>query len=236
MTSSLRDLKVYTTYPHECSYLEHKEATTLFVDPRTEVDHDLYSDLSALGFRRSGSHLYRPHCQRCNACIPARIRVTDFKPRRNQRRTWQRNQDLVVEQIGDIAGDDHFDLYCRYIAGRHQDGDMFPPLREQYLSFLSDEWGVTEYYEMRAQGELVGVAVTDRIKDGLSAIYTFFDPDLPQRSLGVFSILWQQQKAAAEGLPYLYLGYWIRDCQKMSYKTQYRPLELLINGRWVDLL
>ena len=113
---------------------------------------------------------------------------------------------------------------------------MFPPLRDQYLSFLSDEWGVTEYYQMRAKGQLVAVAVTDRINDGLSAIYTFFDPDLPQRSLGVFSILWQRQKALEAGLPYLYLGYWIRDCQKMSYKTQYRPLELLINGRWVDLL
>jgi arginyl-tRNA--protein-N-Asp/Glu arginylyltransferase len=236
VTSSLRDLKVYTTYPHECSYLEDKEATTLFVDPRTEVDDKLYSDLSALGFRRSGSHLYRPHCQRCNACIPARIRVADFKPRRNQRRTWQRNQDLRVEQVSAIDGDDHFDLYCRYIAERHQDGDMFPPLRDQYLSFLSDEWGVTEYYQMLDQDRLVGVAVVDRINDGLSAIYTFFDPDLPQRSLGVYSILWQQQKALAEGVPYLYLGYWIRDCQKMSYKTQYRPLELLINGRWVDLL
>ena len=236
MTSSLRDLKVYTTYPHSCSYLAEQEATTLFVDPRTPVDGRLYSQLSELGFRRSGSHLYRPHCSKCNACIPARVPVHQFKPRRSQRRTWNRNRDLQVSQLQSIATDEYFDLYRRYIEARHRDGDMYPPVREQYESFLSDEWGVTEYYRMELPGQLAGVAVVDRLEDGLSAIYTFFDPQLERRSLGNYMVLWQLRKAAQEDLDYLYLGYWIKQCQKMSYKVQFRPLELYINGRWVDLL
>ena len=236
MTSSLRDLKVYTTYPHSCSYLEDQEATTLFVDPRTPVDARLYSQLSVLGFRRSGSHLYRPHCAKCNACIPARVPVTKFKPSRSQRRAWNRNQDISVTKLDHIATDEYFELYQRYIEARHHDGDMFPPLRDQYESFLSNEWGVTEYYRMELGGNVAGIAVVDRLQDGLSAIYTFFEPSLEQRSLGTYAVLWQLQKAEQENLDYLYLGYWIKQCQKMSYKIKFRPLELYINGRWVDLL
>jgi arginyl-tRNA--protein-N-Asp/Glu arginylyltransferase len=236
VTSSLRDLKVYTTYPHSCSYLEEQEATTMFVDPRTAVDSRLYSQLSVLGFRRSGSHLYRPHCSKCNACIPARVPVRQFQPRRSQRRTWNRNQDIEVSQLGSIATDEYFDLYHRYIETRHRDGDMYPPLRDQYESFLSNEWGVTEYYRLELQGKLAGVSVVDRLEDGLSAIYTFFEPELDKRSLGTYTVLWQLQKAEQDGLDYLYLGYWIKQCQKMAYKIKFRPLELFINGRWVDLL
>lgn len=236
MTSSLRDLKVYTTYPHSCSYLEDQEATTMFVDPRTPVDSRLYSQLSAMGFRRSGSHLYRPHCSTCNACIPARVPVHQFRPRRTQRRTWNRNQDIEVSQLEGIATDQYFDLYRRYIEARHRDGDMYPPLRDQYESFLSNEWGVTEYFRLDLAGNLAGIAVVDRLEDGLSAIYTFYEPELDRRSLGTFTVLWQLQKAEQDGLEYLYLGYWIKQCQKMAYKIQFRPLELFINGRWVDLL
>jgi arginyl-tRNA--protein-N-Asp/Glu arginylyltransferase len=236
VTSSLRDLKVYTTYPHSCSYLQEQEATTLFVDPRSPVDSRLYSQLSVLGFRRSGSHLYRPHCNNCNACIPARVPVQQFRPRRSQRRAWNRNQDIQVRQLDSISTDEYFALYRRYIEERHRDGDMFPPMRDQYESFLSDEWGVTEYYRLELRGQLAGVAVVDRLDDGLSAIYTFFDPTLEQRSLGTYAVLWQIRKAVEDGLDYLYLGYWIKQCQKMSYKIQFRPLELYVNGRWVDLL
>ena len=146
MTSSLRDLKVYTTYPHSCSYLQDQEATTLFVDPRQEVDQALYSNLSVLGFRRSGNHLYRPHCGSCDACIPARIPVRDFSPNRTQRRALRRNDDLEVELTGDIRDQSAFDLYRRYIEARHADGDMYPPDREQYESFLSNAWDCTRYF------------------------------------------------------------------------------------------
>lgn len=236
MTSSLRDLKVYTTYPHSCSYLPEQEATTLFVDPRTPMSSNLYSQLSLLGFRRSGSHLYRPNCGTCSACIPARVPVSSFSPRRSQRRTLKRNRDVFVRELDDIGSDEAFGLYQRYIEARHNDGDMYPPSRDQYQSFLSDEWGVTRFYGLHIDEQLVGVAVADLLDDGLSAIYTFYEPDLGDRGLGTFAVLWQIEKTRELGLDYVYLGYWIKQCQKMAYKIQFRPLELYINGNWVELL
>ena len=236
MTSSVRDLKVYTTYPHTCSYLEDQEATTLFVDPRQRMDKKLYSNLSLLGFRRSGNHIYRPHCTHCEACIPARIPVAGFTPRRSQRRTWNRNLDLRIHQSLDICDEAAFELYRRYIESRHADGDMYPPDREQYESFLNNAWDCTRYYRFVHRGALVGVAVVDELMDGLSAIYTFFDPAEEKRSLGVYAILWQIEQTRKLGLDYLYLGYWIRGCQKMAYKSEYRPLELYLNNRWAALL
>jgi arginyl-tRNA--protein-N-Asp/Glu arginylyltransferase len=232
VTSSMRDLKVYTTYPHNCSYLEDQEATTLFVDPRQPVDKLLYSNLSVLGFRRSGSHIYRPHCSHCEACIPARIPVAQFDARRGQTRTWKRNQDLRVRRSDHLRDDDAFQLYCRYIELRHYDGDMYPPDREQYESFLNDAWDCTHYYRFYDGPKLVALAVVDELQDGLSAIYTFFDPDSDKRSLGTFAILWQIERARALGLEYLYLGYWIRGCKKMSYKSEFRPLELYVKNHW----
>jgi arginine-tRNA-protein transferase len=232
----MRDLKVYTTYPHSCSYLEDQEATTLFVDPRQPVDQKLYSNLSQLGFRRSGSHIYRPHCTHCDACIAARIPVDLFEAKRGQRRTWNRNQDLTVHATDDMRDDAAFELYQNYIESRHSDGDMYPPEREQYESFLSNAWDCTRYYRFYDGGSLIALAVVDELVDGLSAIYTFFDPALDRRSLGGFAILWQIEKAREMGLDYLYLGYWVRNCQKMAYKSDYRPLELYVNNRWTTLL
>ncbi len=236
MTSSLRNLKVYTTYPHSCSYLAEQEATTLFVDPRTSMDSELYSQLSGMGFRRSGSHLYRPNCSSCKACIPARVEVHKFQPRRSQKRAWKQNTDILVEEVDRIDDDHYYQLYHRYIEARHPDGDMYPPTREQYQSFLSAEWGVTHFYRLLLDGQLIGVAVADQLTDGLSAIYTFFEPEMQSRSLGTFSVLWQIEAARTLGLDFLYLGYWIKECQKMAYKVQFRPLELYINGQWVELL
>jgi len=236
VTSSLRDLKVYTTYPHSCSYLQDQEATTLFVDPRQPVDQKLYSRLSVLGFRRSGNHIYRPHCARCNACIPSRIPTQGFAPRRGQKRIWRRNQDLQVIRTEAINDDEAFDLYYRYITQRHSDGDMYPPDREQYEAFLNSVWDCTLYFRFYDKGRLVAIAVTDRLEDGFSAIYTFFDPGADRRSLGVFAILWQIEQAKILGLDYLYLGYWIKDCQKMAYKSEYRPLQVYTNSHWADLI
>jgi len=233
VTSSLRDLKVYTTYPHSCSYLEDQEATTLFIDPRQEVDQHLYSSLSNLGFRRSGNHVYRPHCSQCNACIPARIPVQQFQPSRSQRRTLKRNRDLNVERTLDIRDDQAYRLYQRYIEQRHADGDMYPPDREQYESFLNNAWDCTRYYRFYEHQQLLAIAVVDVMTDGLSAIYTFFDPAAAKRGLGSFAILWQVEQAREMGLHYLYLGYWISGCRKMAYKADYQPLELYRNSRWL---
>ena len=231
----LSNLKVFATHPHECSYIAAEQATTLFVDPAAKVDVHLYSQLSELGFRRSGPHLYRPHCASCNACIPARIPVGRFQTNRQQKRIWQRNQDLRVEDRTSLHGDEFYDLYARYIEGRHRDGDMYPPTRQQFESFLTREWNITHYYCFYADTKLVAVAVVDTIESGLSAIYTFFDPDEAARSLGVYAVLWQIDMARRLSLSNVYLGYWIKQCRKMAYKINYRPVELLINGRWVSL-
>ncbi len=233
--TDLSTLKLFATQPHPCSYLDDQEATTLFVDPDARVDSSLYTQLSQLGFRRSGNHLYRPQCARCQACISCRIPVQLFKPNRSQRRCWLRNQDLQLRTVDAINTREHYELYATYINHRHQDGDMFPPSVSQYEAFLTREWGVTQYLEIRQAQRLLGVAVCDQLGDGLSAVYTFYHPDEERRSLGVYAILAQVQLALSQDLPYLYLGYWIKECDKMRYKIQYRPLELLINRRWMRL-
>lgn len=233
--SDLSNLKLFATAPHPCSYLEGEEATTVFIDPKAAIDTPLYTELSQMGFRRSGEHLYRPHCANCQACVSCRIPVALFRPSRSQRRCLSRNQDLDIGLVDSIATDEHYQLYEDYIQRRHRDGDMYPPSRAQYESFLSRAWGLTRYLEYRHQDRLVGLAVCDLLEDGLSAIYTFFDPSEHSRSLGAFAILSQIEKARQLNLPYVYMGYWIRQCQKMSYKTHYRPLELLVNKRWLRL-
>ncbi|MFE8071627.1 arginyltransferase [Marinobacteraceae bacterium S3BR75-40.1] len=234
--SSLKTLIFFATPEHECSYLPDKKATTMFVDPRARIDKQLYSQLTALGFRRSGSHYYRPHCESCNACIPVRIPVRRFHPNRSQRRVLKTNQDLTLTQVPVHFRSDYYRLYERYIEQRHADGDMYPPTREQFTSFLVE--GVIDgfFLEMRLEGQLVGLAVVDVLEDGLSAIYTMFDPDLDQRGLGTLAILWQIEEAQRRGLSHLYLGYFIRECRKMNYKTKFRPLQQLHHGRWIDLI
>lgn len=233
--SDLSTLKLFATQPHPCSYLDNQEATTLFVDPEAKIDIQLYTQLSQLGFRRSGAHLYRPQCLRCQACVSCRIPVNLFKPNRNQKRCWQRNQDISLHLVPSIKTAEHYLLYAKYIEERHPDGDMYPPSEDQYNAFLTSEWNLTQYIEFRAQGRLIGVSVCDQLGDGLSAVYTFYDPAEEQRSPGKFAILAQIEKAKYLGLDYLYLGYWIKECEKMSYKIQYRPLDLLVNRRWMRL-
>jgi len=233
--TELARLKFYATQPHPCSYLPAEQATTLFLDPSQPMDAQVYAQLSDMGFRRSGDHLYRPHCQQCRACVPARIPVADFLPDRQQKRILKRNAHLEVRSLAADFEEEHYALYARYIEGRHADGDMYPPSREQYLSFLVRDLPFTRFYEFREDGRLLAVAVTDVLPNGLSAVYTFYDPDEEKRSLGRYAILWQIGETARLGLDAVYLGYWIKDCRKMSYKTQYRPLELLVNSRWVKL-
>lgn len=232
--TTLANLRLFATHPHECSYLEDQVATTLFVDPDAKVTKPVYSQLSEVGFRRSGQHLYRPDCSFCNACVPARIPVHAFTPNRNQKRCQKINKDLELKLVDDIGSDEHYQLYERYINLRHIDGDMYPPSRQQYQSFLTSEWGVTRYLEMRADGKLLAVAVIDLLDQGISAVYTFFEPEESSRSLGTFAVLAEIELAKQQGLAHVYLGYWIKNCRKMSYKTNFRPLEVFRYGHWHD--
>lgn len=233
--TELARLKFYATQPHSCSYLPEEQATTLFLDPSQPMDASVYADLSEMGFRRSGDHLYRPHCQHCNACVPARIPANSFIPTRAQRRILKRNADLDIIGCVPRFTDEYFELYRRYIEQRHADGDMYPPSREQFSTFLVRDLPFCRFFEFRLRGQLVAVAVTDLLPNGLSAVYTFYEPDEERRSLGRFAILWQVAEATRLTLDAVYLGYWIKNCKKMNYKTQYRPIELLINQRWVTL-
>lgn len=235
MQEELGNKQFFVTPGHACSYLPRRQAHTLFLDPRDTITPATYQALTEQGFRRSGGHLYRPHCRSCQACIPTRVPVAEFAPRRHQRRALKRNADLTVHVHRGTFSRRFYDLYARYITGRHADGDMFPPSADQFRSFLLSQWSDTLFLCSYLGDALVAVAVTDRQPRGLSAIYTFFDPDLPDRSLGVWSVLQQIELARRLELPYLYLGYWIRDSEKMRYKTDYRPVELFVNGRWVKL-
>jgi leucyl-tRNA---protein transferase len=228
-------LAFYTTAPHACGYLAGHEAMSLLADPYTQLSKAVYSQLVDYGFRRSGEHAYRPHCRNCNECVPVRVPVAQFQPRRSQRRTWQHNQDLrVIPRIASYD-EEHFELYRRYIDQRHPGGGMDCPDRERYLEFLLSSWCDTLFYEFRLNDRLLAVAVVDYLLQGLSAVYTFFDPGEPGRGLGTYAVLWQIRETERLGLPWLYLGYWIKDCVKMSYKSEYRPMEVYRDGRWQRL-
>lgn len=226
-------VKFFSTTAHACSYLDGEQAITLFADPKSRMDQRLYSDLSDLGFRRSGNYVYRPHCSHCNACVAVRVPVDRFEPSRAQQRVWKRNADLAVTELAPQFREDHYRLYERYISERHSDGDMYPPSVEQFNSFLTSDWSETRFYEFRETKKLLAVAVCDLLEDGLSAVYTYYDPDAGKRSLGTYAILWQIEEARRLGVSSVYLGYWIKNCQKMSYKIAFRPIELLIDNEWL---
>jgi len=232
MTNSLH---LYSSQAHDCAYLPDRQAATLFIDPAASLDTEIYSYLLTQGFRRSGSHIYRPHCDSCQACIPLRLPVAKFKPNRSQRRIWARNTShLVIKAKPAKFQKEHFELYCNYIQSRHPDGGMANPSPESYLDFLTNSWCKTQFFELHVAERLTAIAVTDILPNGLSAVYTFFDPELAYLSPGVLALLWQIQEAQQRGLSWLYLGYWVPNCTKMSYKSNYRPLQIHTQGQWQE--
>ncbi len=239
--SSLKELPLfrlqfYLTAPYACSYLPARMARSQVAAPGSLIDTTVYSELVRLGFRRSGQHVYRPRCDDCAACTPVRLPVAQFEPNRAQRRCQQRNQDLRLRLRPLVFEESHFQLYRRYQQARHAGGGMDQDDREQYRNFLLQSRVDSGLLEFSLHGEVVMVALVDRLLDGLSAVYTFFAPELPRRSLGVYGVLSQIRLARDMDLPYLYLGYWIADCRKMAYKQAYRPLEARVDGHWQPML
>ena len=232
--SLLNDLQYYITPPHSCSYLEKKSARMVFLDPAHRIDVVSLSELSRVGFRRSGDFVYRPECHLCRQCLSCRIPVNDFEMNSTQRKAWKRNQDLTLKitRAQDASEEIHYALYERYINERHADGDMFPANLDQFEKFLMQSCTDSFFLEFCQEDKLICVSSCDPLDDGISAVYTFFDPDESRRSLGVFAVLKQIEHARALGLPYVYLGYWVPHSHKMNYKSQYVPLELLIDGQW----
>ena len=222
----------FTSPPHECGYLPARNAVTMFADPRLNLNAEAYTWLSAHGFRRSGAHVYRPHCGICTACIAVRVAVEEFRPRRIHRRTLAANADITIERGPARFDPEHFQLYETYLKARHPDSQMDSTNPSAYMSFLTCQWCETDFYEFRRKDELLAVAVVDRLGDGLSSVYTFFSPEHEHRSLGRFAILKQIEWARSASLPWVYLGYWIKGCRKMSYKDEYEPLEYYRGGTW----
>lgn len=229
-------LQFYLTSPYTCTYLAARMARSQVVVPADAVDTVMYSELVRRGFRRSGEHVYRPRCDSCKACIPVRVAVADFRAGRTQRRCERRNADVQIT-FRPLAFDEaHYQLYRRYQAGRHAEGCMDQDDREQYRAFVLHSSVNSFLLEYRLDDVVIMVSLVDRLVDGLSAVYTFFDPERRERSLGVLGVLTLIRLATETGLPYVYLGYWIRDCRKMVYKSQYQPLQAWVEGSWCDWL
>jgi arginine-tRNA-protein transferase len=229
------NLQFYATAPYPCSYLPGRLARSQVATPSYLIDTTTYSHLVASGFRRSGAFTYRPYCDQCRACTPVRVIVDEFKPSRTQRRTLKANTGLTTRVTELKFSHEHYALYRRYQSIRHPGGGMDHDSREQYSHFLLQSNVSTRLVEFREQGFLRMVAIMDDLADGLSSVYTFFDPERSRQSLGTYSVLWQIAEARRRGLPFVYLGYWIEESRKMSYKTEFRPIEGLVRGNWARL-
>jgi len=212
---------------HPCDYLPGEETRSLVVIDEEALSPRAYEFLLAQGFRRSGTHAYRPWCSRCRQCVAARIPVANFQPNRAQRRILKANADLEARwRVADALDDEQWALYHRYLQGRHGESDMARADRDESNDFLFSFWADTRLLELRLAGRLVAVAVTDVQPRSLSAFYTFFDPELARRSLGTYALMRQVQEAHRQGRSWLYLGYWIAPCRKMSYKGNFLSLEV----------
>ncbi|MEW6132917.1 MAG: arginyltransferase [Pseudomonadota bacterium] len=228
-------IQFYLTAPYPCSYLQEREARSQVAAPAHLIDQRAYSRLIREGFRRSGHYTYRPHCHGCRQCVPVRVEVARFLPSRSQKRNFRSNQALTARILPLEFHDEHYALYRRYQRMRHAGGGMDRDDSGQYSQFLLSSHVDTSLVEFRDGDRLVMVAVVDRVDDGLSAVYTFFDPELEKRGLGTYAVLWQIELARSLGLPHVYLGYWIRESRKMAYKTNYRPLQGLVEGVWTEI-
>jgi arginine-tRNA-protein transferase len=230
-----QSIRLFQTVEHACGYWPERLSRDLIIDPTDPLLPTLFERALSMGFRRSGGHVYRPHCSGCRDCISVRIPVAQFQPGRTQKRCLARNADLDVRMAPARRTEENFTLYKRYLDTRHAGGGMDDPAPENFDAFLCCPWSPTHFMEFRLGGDLVAVAVTDVVPHALSAVYTFYDPAHATRGLGNFAILRQIQWARESGRSHLYLGFWLDHHPKMAYKRGYRPLEFLDGRQWRTL-
>lgn len=231
-TKTMISIPLFLTSKQPCSYLDNKKSQSAVVHPSFTLTSNTYSQLIEQGFRRSGNEVYMPHCANCMLCVPSRIAVNHFAISKNQKRCFKKNKDIEVIVKPAVFEQAHYDLYLRYQHHKHQGGNMAESSPDDYIQFLASDWCQTLFVEFSIAGELAAVAIIDLLDNALSAVYTFFEPKFSNYSLGTYAVLWQINHAIDMQLEFVYMGYWIKNCRKMAYKTQYQPIQGFIDNTW----
>jgi len=231
---SFEKIQFYTTTEYSCSYIDKMDAQSLVATSYKSINQNIFQDLIKKGFRRSGQYIYKPNCKSCTACIPIRLVAKKFMPSKSQKRIYRKHENLKVQESSLIFKQEHFDLYLKYQNKRHSFINNDQNNLGDYTDFLIKSNVKSKLFEFRDGDLLKIVSIVDIMSDGISAVYTFFDPDDEKVSYGTHSIIWLINWCKTQQLKYMYLGYWIGECNKMKYKTNFKPYELYIKAYWQE--